>query len=332
MNTKNRILALLEEKRGQMISGESIAEQLNISRSAVWKAVNGLKKDGHQIEAVTNNGYCLSADNNILSVAGMLPFLKTDLNIGSQDHHVQISSNNIQMHQKVESTNLIAKALAAKGAAHGTVIMAEEQTAGRGRYGRPFFSPAGHGIYMSFVLDPKVLGVDTPGLITTYAAVVVCEAIEAICGMSPKVKWVNDLFLRGRKICGISAEAVMDLESGTMQWIVVGIGINFTLPALPEELRPIVGAVFEEASPCVTRSQLAAEVINRLLAPPYSQVKIIEKYRERLFILGMKVRVEGAVEPYEATVLDVDEMGRLLVRNDAEDVVVLSAGEISIRF
>ncbi|MCL2420245.1 MAG: biotin--[acetyl-CoA-carboxylase] ligase [Defluviitaleaceae bacterium] len=321
MSTKERTLALLEAKRGQTVSGEAIAAQLDISRSAVWKAVNGLKKDGYQIESSTNRGYCLRDDNNILSVAGMLPFLKQ-------------GGANIQVHQKVESTNIIARELAVKGAAHGTVIMADEQTAGRGRYGRQFFSPPGHGLYMSFVLDPSQLGVTTPGLITTYTAVVVCEAIEAICGISPKVKWVNDLFLRGRKICGISAEAVMDLESGIMQWIVVGIGINFTLPELPEALQAIVGAVYEGALPPVdiTRNRLAAEVINRLLAPPYSQKDIIERYRQRLFILGMQVRVEGAVEPYEATVLDVDEMGQLLVRNGAGDVVTLSAGEISIRF
>jgi len=321
MKTKDCVLALLEKNRGQMISGEAIGERLNISRAAVWKAINTLKKEGYRIEAVTNNGYCLSADNDILSVAGMLPFLK------SKEY-----GDGIQVHQKVDSTNTIAKELAAKGAAHGTVIMADEQSAGRGRYGRSFFSPPGHGIYMSFVLDPVKLGVDTPGLITTYAAEVVCEAIEAVCGKSPKVKWVNDLFLRERKICGISAEAVVSLESGALQWIVVGIGLNFTLSdSLPAELRTIVGAVFEEEPPHTTRNRLAAEVVNRLLAPPYSQAEIIERYRQRLFILGRKIRVEGAVEPYEATALDIDEMGRLLVRNKAGETVVLSAGEISVR-
>ena len=322
MNTKERILALLEKNRGRMISGETIGERLNISRSAVWKAINSLKKEGYRIEAVTNNGYCLRTDNDILSVAGMLPFLKS-----------KAYGRDIQVHQSVDSTNTIAKELAAKGAAHGTVIIADEQTAGRGRYGRSFFSPPGHGIYMSFVLDPAKLGVETPGLITTYAAVVVCESIEAVCGKSPKVKWVNDLFLRERKICGISAEAVVSLESGILQWIVVGIGINFTLSgSLPAELRSIVGAVFEEELPNTTRNRLAAEVTNRLVGPTYDQTEIIDRYRQRLFILRKKVRVEGAAEPYEATALDIDETGGLLVKNEQGEIITLSAGEISIRF
>ena len=126
MNTKDRILALLEAKRGHMVSGEYIAEQLNISRSAVWKAINGLKSKGYRIEAATNNGYCLMTDNDILSVAGMLPFLDS-------------GGSHIQVYQRVDSTNTMAKALAAEGAEHGTLVIADEQTAGRGRYGRSFF-------------------------------------------------------------------------------------------------------------------------------------------------------------------------------------------------
>lgn len=340
MNTKDRILALLEKSKGQIVSGQDIADKLKISRNAVWKAISTLRQEGYQIDSATKLGYSLRADNDILSFAGMLPFLTVDCNI--------------QVHQKVEgSTNTIAKEIAiadnnhtpkdnrtpkynqtpADGVAtHGTVIIANEQTAGRGRYGRPFFSPSGHGIYMSLVIDPTKVGYDDPTLITIYTAVAVCEAIEHLCKKSPGIKWVNDLFLDGKKICGISAEAVMELENRNLQWIVVGIGINFTLPKLPTELVPVVGAIFDKQPHGIARNRLAAEVLNRMFNPVYSQTELIERYKKRLFILGKKIKVEGTTTPYEATAIDLDESGRLLVQNENNELLTLNAGEISVRF
>ena len=360
MNTKEGVLKILEENRGKVVSGEEIALRLNISRNAVWKAINGLKQEGHCIEAAANKGYNLASHSDILSLAGMVPFLDTHLEVEAK----------INVHQRVGSTNTLAKKMAVSDAGHdrlhGTVIIADEQTEGRGRHGRPFLSLPGHGIYMSLILNPKTLGFDTPTLVTSYTAVAVCEAIEALCGKYPKIKWVNDIFLGSddgawqdmKKICGISAEAVMDLESRMIQWVVVGIGINFTLPGLAEmmpELVPIVGAIFEEGPPGITRNQLAAEIINRMLTPKDSPSEMLEKYRRRMFILGKKVRVEQpgaggggdsvpisgtasyggagfAVNSYEVTALDIDEIGQLVVQNDAGEITTLSAGEISIRW
>ena len=325
MRTKDNVLMILEERRGQAVSGADMARKLDISRNAVWKAVNTLKKDGYRIESATKVGYRLCKDNDILSIGGILPFLSG-------------ANHDVRVYEKVESTNILAKEILAAelgakcGALHGTVVVANEQTAGRGRHGRMFFSPPGHGIYMSLILSPDKLGFDTPTVVTAYTAVVVSEAIQALCGKSPHIKWVNDLFLRQKKCCGISAEAETDLTTGTIQWLVVGIGINFTETDLPEALRAIAGAVYKDEEPSVTRSRLAAEIINRLLGPAGKQADIIERYRQRLFILGKKVRVEGVPEPYEATALDVDEAGRLLVRNKAGEIVTLFAGEISIRF
>jgi len=316
MKTKDTILALLEEKRGQAISGEDIAQRLNISRNAVWKVINKLKEDGHQIEATSNKGYSLNKNSDIISKVGIMSNLHVDAEI--------------DVHQKVESTNTIAKERAIAGAKHGTVIIAEEQSSGRGRHGRSFFSPAGHGIYMSLVLKPEEIGFDNPALITVYTAVAVCSAIEKVCNKYPQIKWVNDLFVNQKKICGISAEIVMDLESQTMQWIVVGIGINFTLPAnLPKELVSIVGAV-HEVPPNTTRNQLVAEVLNKMLAPNYKQQEIISEYRKRLFILGKKIRVEAA-EPYNAVAIDINEQGHLIVEDESGERKLLSAGEISVR-
>lgn len=274
----------------------------------------------------------LSYDDTIAE-AGILPFLRVD-------------NCKLKLYDSVDSTNNVAKEMAVTGAEHGTVVLANVQTKGRGRYGRSFFSPSGHGIYMTFILQPDThWPVEIP-LITLFAGVIICEAIEALCNSfcdcsngngiqsekkSPKVKWVNDVFLDGKKICGILTEAVTDQKSGTIQRVIVGIGINFTASDLPVEIKHIAGSVFGQEHPSFTRNQLVAEIINRLLSPTYSANEIIDKYRQRLFILGKKVKVEGQESQYEATVLNVDSMGRLLVKNMSGDLITLSAGEVSIK-
>jgi BirA family biotin operon repressor/biotin-[acetyl-CoA-carboxylase] ligase len=324
MSTKKNILALLESSRGQSVSGENIANRLNISRSAVWKAINELKKDGYRIEAVTNKGYCLSEDNNILSVQGILPHLLQKEN-----------ADRIFVYDSLESTNKTAKEMAIAKAEHGTVIIADSQTAGKGRYDRAFFSPPEHGIYMSFVLYPNRLKFTAPTIVTSIAAVSVCEAIEAITEKKLKIKWVNDIFLDGKKICGILTEAVSDFESGAVQWIVVGIGINFGTPSkdFPEELRQTAGSVFKDGNITITRNHLAAEIINRIMttADQYDEKTILEKYRKRLSMLGQDVLVTQMSETYKATAVDIDDIGRLIVKKDSGEILTLSAGEIKVK-
>jgi len=324
MSSKKYVLALLESKRNQSISGEYIAEQLNVSRNAVWKAIRELRNDGYKIRAVTNKGYCLCEDNDILSVEGMLPYL-------SQEK----ISEKIFIYDCLESTNKTAKEMAISDAEHGTVIIADSQTAGKGRYGRTFHSPPNHGLYMSLIIKPTQYRFSTPTLITAFSAVTVCEAIEAISDKRPKIKWVNDIFLNGKKICGISAEAITDFESGNTQWIVVGIGVNYSTPAtdFPEELRYIAGSVFGSDTPPTTRNHLAAEILNRFLTQVNQQDEkvMLEKYRQRMFMLGKTILVSGTAEPYEAIAEDVDSNGHLVVKKADGEILSLSAGEISIR-
>lgn len=324
MNTKKNILALLENKRGQHISGEYLAQQLNVSRNAVWKAIRELGKDGYRIEAVTNKGYCLCEDNDILSVQGMLPFLLQKKN-----------SDKIFVYDSLESTNKTAKEMAISKAEHGTTIIADTQTAGKGRYDRAFYSPPGRGIYMSFVLHPEQLGFTRPTVATSFAAVSVCEAIEAITDKTPKIKWVNDIFIDGKKICGILTEAVTDFESGNIQWIVIGIGINFSmsLKDFPEDLQQIAGSVFMDGNASTTRNHLAAEIVNRIVTPAnqYDEKKILEKYKQRLFMLGEEILVSQMNETYIATAIDIDDIGRLIIKRDSGEILPLSSGEITIK-
>ena len=325
MTTKEYILSLLENKRGQYISGALIAEQLNVSRNAVWKAIKELEKDGHVICASTNKGYCYSEDNDILSVQGMLPYLSDKKN-----------AERIKTYKSLQSTNKTAKEMAVSGAEHCTVIIADSQTEGKGRFERRFFSPPGQGIYMSFVMLPRQLWFDTLTLVTAFAAVSVCEAIEAVSEKKPKIKWVNDILLDNRKICGISTEAVSDFESGSFQWIVLGIGVNFNTPsaAFPEDLRQIAGSVFFEGGSPITRNHLAAEIVNRITAPekPRDEKRILEKYKSRLSTIGEKITVLGiGAAPYEAIAVGIDDIGRLIVKKSSGETLSLSAGEISIR-
>jgi len=317
--TKSRILELFERHRGETLSGEGLAKALNVSRNAVWKAVSELKNDGYRIDAATNKGYCFCDTNDILSTQGISAHLASCT-----------STAQISVFPVLESTNKTARETAIGGAAHGTVVIAHRQTDGKGRFGRDFVSPEG-GIYMSFVLRPERLQLVTPTAVTALAAVAVCEAIETVAGKSPSIKWVNDIFLNGLKICGISTEAVTDFESGGIAWIVLGIGINYDTKELPDALTGIAGSIFGHESAPALKNRLAAEVMNVILESPQNEAKIFASYKKRLNMLQKNVTVYSGSESYEARALDIDEKGRLIVETCNGETKVLNAGEISIR-
>ena len=325
MITKNRILELLEQQRGESISGEHLAGVLGISRNAVWKAIKELQKDGYHIVAVTNKGYCLSDENDIVSIPGIKPFLS---------ERSQPYANKIQIYKSLESTNKTAKEMAIAGAEHGTVILSDCQTMGRGRYSRNFFSPAGGGLYMSIILRPEVLHFENPTSVTAFAAVAVCEAIESISKKTPKIKWVNDIFIDGKKVCGILTEAVTDFESGGLDWVVLGIGINVYIRTedFPGDLQSLATSIYPDEKMPGVRNKLSAKIINRILgfeAPP-SEEEIFEKYKKRLMVLGKKITVIQNQVEYKATAIDVDSVGHLIVKNENGERITISSGEIRI--
>ena len=264
-----------------------------------------------------------------LTVKGMMPYLSRDI------------SKIIFIHETLESTNITAAELARTEAEHGTVIIANHQTGGKGRFGRAFYSPPDYGLYMSLILHPAKIGLSIPSLITAYAAVAVCEAIENISTKSPQIKWVNDIFLDDKKICGILTESVKTFPDKALQHVVVGIGVNFSTPDFdfPIELRQSAGALFDSDSlskqHSVTRNRLAAEIINRIVFSENcrNQEQMLEKYRQRIFLLGKKVTVteiEGS--SFEGTAIDVDDIGRLIVKRANGELVPLFAGEVSVKF
>ena len=201
ISVKSRLLELLEQNRGITISGEQMARELDCTRAAVWKAVKALQQEGYEIEAGPNKGYMLSEDNNILAEEGIRPLLRQP-------------EVYLKLYQETDSTNRAAKQAAIAGEArHGSVILACGQSCGRGRRGRSFYSPSQAGLYLSVILQPQG-NLRESLLLTTEAAVAVYKAIRKVTGIELDIKWVNDLYYKGKKVCGILTEAITDFESG----------------------------------------------------------------------------------------------------------------------
>ena len=240
----------------------------------------------------------------------------------------------IYVYQTLESTNQLAKELAKSGAKHGTVIIAEEQTMGRGRRGRTFFSPNGTGIYMSIITKPKE-NIQDAILITTAAAVAVKRAIKLVTNLDTKIKWVNDLYYENKKMCGILAEAVNTPGSGDIHSIIVGIGINFVSKNddFPADLQGIATALYEDRPKHITRNQLCSEVINQLLSlyEELADRNFLKEYKENSLVLGKEIQILEATEHIFAKAIDIDNEGGLVVEFEDGSKKVLNSGEISIR-
>lgn len=322
MSVKNEILHILESNKGSNISGQELADILSVSRTAVWKAINLLKEEGYPIEAASNKGYSLSVSSDFLSSEGIRLFLNEEY-----------KNIPITVYKTIESTNSEAKLLAVQNAEHGTIVVSEEQTKGRGRFGRDFFSPSDSGIYMSIILKPK-LNMENAVLITTAAAVAICDAIEKFTNKVSRIKWVNDIFIGDRKVCGILTEAVTNFESGMMESVIVGIGINVKTKNedFPLELQDTAGSIFNDDDTFI-RNQLAAEIINNVLkiSMTIEDKSFMQIYKERSLILGEQILYKKNNNWYEGQALDIDDFGGLVVYTSDGQKITLNSGEVSIK-
>ena len=323
MTTKEKLLALLEDSKGTFFSGEEIARTLQVSRAAVWKAVNALREDGYAIDAATNKGYRLSPDSDILSPQGIRRFLKPEY----RDLDLTVLPT-------APSTNALVREKANQGRPEGCVIVACEQTDGRGRYGRQFFSPIDSGVYLSLLLRPTAYSPQQATCLTAAAAAAMCQAIEAVTGQQPGIKWVNDIFLHGKKVCGILTEAAVGLETGALDYMVLGAGVNLYPPVkgFPEEIQPIAGSVLERSCP-EAKNRLVGEFLNRFwdfYTHPECRT-YLEDYRSRSLAIGQNVTVLSAGRAVSAYAYGIDDDFRLLVRYENGDTEALSYGEIRIQ-
>lgn len=325
MKIKDKTLAALENNKGNYISGAQLAEQLSVSRNSIWKAIKSLQEDGYNICAVTNKGYCLSLDTDILSSQSISKYLSKNSNIF-----------NIAVYKTINSTNTAVKDLAIKGEKEGNVIIAEEQTEGRGRFGRKFYSPKGTGIYMSILLRPQISASES-FLITTAAAVAASEAIESVSGKDAKIKWVNDIYCDNKKVCGILTEAAFDLESGGLEYAVLGIGINVKTPkeGFPEEIRDIASEIFDNKTFDLkdVRSKLVAEVLEGFwnYYKNIEQKQFLTDYKRRSLLIGKEVFITSRNSSKKAVALDIDDKCRLKVRMEDGSIQFLSSGEVSVK-
>lgn len=321
MAVKSRLLELLEQHKGEILSGEALALELDCTRAAIWKAVKSLREEGYAIEAGPNKGYMLRRDSNRLSAEGIRLYLKNP-------------NVYMKIYKEAGSTNQLAKeAAVSKEAGHGAFVIARKQTAGRGRRGRSFFSPEDAGIYLSVVLEPKEETLQRSLLLTTAAATAVYKAVKKVCGISLDIKWVNDLYYQEKKVCGILTEAVTDFEGGNIEFAVVGIGLNLyeSDEGYPEELKGIAGAIYPDAesASALDRNLLAAEIVHLVLEET-ANLKLSGEYVEHNMVLGKKIRIIDGKECRQATALAICEDGRLQVLEADGRTNALSFGDVSI--
>ncbi len=323
MGVKEKVLEFLEGNKGQIVSGAKIAESIGISRTAVWKAIQSLEEDGYNITASTKKGYCLNETTDILSAHSIKPFLPEAL-----------KEIDLVILDKTTSTNTVAKQLASEGKAEMTVVIANEQTEGKGRYGRTFVSPALNGIYMSIILRPKMSAQEAL-FITTSTAVAVSKAIEEICFIDTQIKWVNDLYFEEKKLCGILTEATLDFETGGLMYAVVGIGVNLYAEEgdFPDELKKIVTSIYKNGNRRPIKSKLIAKIIENIYS--YSEnlgdKKILSEYKKRSFIIGKNIDIIKGEKKLPAKAVDINDRGELVVKLENGKLEALNSGEVSIR-
>ena len=326
--SREAVLALLRAGGETYLSGEELSLQLGLSRAAVWKAVDALRREGYVVEARTGLGYRLVTAPDAMTEAEIRNFLGKTAVVG----------RTLKCFNELDSTNIRAKQLALEGAPDGTVVTADCQSAGRGRMDRSFQSPKGKGVYLTVLLRPH-LPPERLLPVTAMAGVAVCDAVEELCGVRPGLKWPNDPVLGGKKLCGILTELSLEGETGRVQYLVLGIGVNVLHVA--EDFSPEVAEMATSLSLAlghpVSRPALAAaeiRALDRLYASllagdltPY-----LAAYRRSCVNLGRTVQLispDGSRETAQA--LDVDEDFSLVVRTASGAVKTVRSGEVSVR-
>lgn len=320
MSTKSQVLTLLIKKTGYYISGEEMAQKLSLSRNAIWKAINELRKEGHVIISTKHKGYCYET-SDVLCAEGI------KLELADTTPPLMITVLN-----QSESTMKDAKIAALNGQPNNTLIIANMQEAPHGRFGRPFFSKSGHGIYMSMLLRPNK-NFSEMAQYTVIMAVAVAKAMDELTDVTTEIKWVNDIYINGKKVCGILSEAMADFESGHIANVVIGMGINFSLKQkdFPKELQQKACSLYPTGNPTITRNQLIASIWNQFYQLVDEPVEnYLTTYRDKSFVLGKTVSFTQAGKNYEGIAVAIDDYGELIVRLPDYTEKKLSSGEISL--
>lgn len=322
MSTRTELLALLSENIGTYVSGQKIGEELQVSRNAIWKAMNQLRSEGYEIESKPSVGYMLKSKENLLTFDAITGDLRYPCEVKVFD--VIDSTNNVAKETEVD----LFKPL---------MVVADKQTAGRGRLGRSFASPSGTGLYMTIALRPT-FDLDKALYVTMAVAVAVCHAMEKVAGVRGRIKWVNDIFYQKKKVCGILTEAQSNFETGKIDKLIIGIGVNCFPGSFPDEIKDIAGALAESPN-AFSRGKLAAEIFNETMEvlKDLESMQFLREYRSKCFILGKNIYVHPNLDKksIRARAIDIDENGGLVVEymegRKIRQMETLTTGEVSIR-
>ncbi len=319
---KTKVLSMLRNGKSY-VSGQEICNELGVSRTAVWKCMNQLKEEGYTIEAISNKGYCLVDSPNIItdyevkSILGKLGML-----------------DDIIYYDEIDSTNTKAKQLGSEEDHRQLLLVADQQTAGRGRRGRAWSSPKGTNIAMSYMLHPEIAP-QNASRITLITALALVEAIRKVTSLDALIKWPNDIIIEGHKVCGILTE--MSSESDYIHYVVVGIGINVNGKDFPEEIQKIATSLYIEGKQEVKRSVLLAEVI-KSFEKYYTNFletedldNVTQEYNSFLVHRDKKVKVISGSDVTEGKALGIDREGSLLIELSDGTIKHVISGEVSVR-
>jgi len=320
--TKYKVLKILKQEKNSYVSGEKMSEELGLSRMAISTAVKALRQEGYEIESITNKGYLLKNNPDLLNVVEVEEYLSSP-------------RENIIVFDSIDSTNNYLKENYIS-LPSGTVVISNEQTAGKGRRGRRFESPKGTGIYLSYLLKPECPPSNVSS-VSALAAIATKNAIDKTCGTKVDIKWVNDLVLESKKITGILTEMSVEAESGHIEYLIVGIGINANqkISDFPDEIKEIAGSIYSQTKNKVHRAELSAKLIEELDKLKDEEFKVnkalLEEYKKACISLNKDVRVVRGSEDYTAFSVDINDDFSLEIRLPNGEVKTVSSGEVSVR-
>lgn len=319
---KSKILSRLRDESGY-VSGQDLCSEFGVSRTAIWKAVSQLREEGYEIEAVQNKGYRLLASPDVVSCEEIKSRLDT-----------QWAGSRVYYYETLDSTNICAKRLAEQGAPNGTLILADRQTAGRGRLGRSWETDVGTSVAMTVIVRPK-LPPTKASMLTLVMGMAVASALNALFGLNCKIKWPNDVVVNGRKICGILTE--MSAEINRINYLVIGSGINANMEDFPHELKDRAVSLRMLLGKRVNRAEIICACM-KWLETYYDAFQrtedmsgLMEEYNRMLVSLGREVCVLETGGAFQGDCLGVNREGELLVRRADGTVVPVYAGEVSVR-
>lgn len=318
---KEKILELLKQ-HADYVSGQDICNRLGVSRTAVWKNIKALKEEGYRIDSVNNRGYKLLAEPDVIDEMRIREYL-----------HTKWLGSTILYEPEMDSTNIQAKRLGEHDAVNGTVVVTECQTAGRGRRGKTWVSPAGN-CYFSILLRPEVL-VDRASIITLVSAMALAKAIKQVAALDTMIKWPNDVIANGKKLCGILTESSTDLEY--INYAVVGIGINTNQTDFPEEIKDMASSIRLETGKEVNRAELLGTFLNvfetyyETFLETEDLTKLLEEYNRLLVNRGREVKIIEKETERILTAVGIDDKGGLIVEDCNGQRETIISGEVSVR-